>query len=56
MGALTALGGEQAVEAIHRESGVREAREALGNEIGENAVRLQLSLQKNQCLLPQLDA
>jgi hypothetical protein len=56
VGVLTALGGEQAVEWLHHETEVREAREALANEILQNVARLRLSIEENSCILPQLDA
>ena len=53
-GILIALGLEQSIEALHRNTEVRETREVLNTEMSENIARLVLSTQENRCLLPQL--
>jgi hypothetical protein len=55
LGVLTALGGEQAVEAINHRSEVREAREALGEELGWNFTSLKLSVDQLTCVAARLD-
>jgi hypothetical protein len=56
LGVLVALGAEQAVEAAHRNGEVREAREALRDEIRTNASILALGREELKCLKPQVDA
>lgn len=54
-GIVIALLLEQAVEAIHRDREVREAREALATEIRGDAERLKLIVEADACLERQLD-
>lgn len=56
LGVLVALGAEQAVEAAHRYGEVREVREALRQEIQENASILAFGREELKCLKPQVDA
>jgi hypothetical protein len=56
LGVLVALGAEQAVQAIHLNDEVREAREALRDEIRTNASILALGREELKCLKPQVDA
>jgi hypothetical protein len=55
LGVLTALGGEQAVEAVHHRAEVREAREALSEELGWNFTSLKLSVDQIACVSARLD-
>jgi hypothetical protein len=55
-GILIALALEQVVEGIHRRAEVREAREALQDEIRDNASTLVFGVEEDKCLLPKLDA
>lgn len=54
LGVLTALGAEQAVEAIHHRSEIHEAREALNGEMGHNLTSLQQTLDQRPCALARL--
>lgn len=56
LGVLTALGLEQAVEAAHRAAEVREAREALHEEIRADSHTLVAGMEEDKCLLAQLGA
>ena len=56
LGVLVALGAEQAVETTHRYGEVREAREALREEIKTNAEILAFGREELKCLKPQVDA
>jgi hypothetical protein len=56
LGVLTALGLEQGVEAVHRSTEVREAREAIREEIMANTSILQWGMEEDKCLLAQLPA
>ena len=56
VGVLTALGAEQSVDWLHRASEVREAREALRNEIRGNLATAAKGLEEDTCLLKQLPA
>jgi hypothetical protein len=55
-GIVIALGGEQVVEMLHRTGEVREAREALKAEIGNDVDILKFGLEETKCLLPQASA
>ena len=48
-GVLTALGGEQVVETMHRQQELTETREALQTEIANNARAVQVGAAKDQC-------
>jgi len=56
LGVLVALGAEQAVEAAHRYGEVREARDALREEMKTNTSILAYGLEELKCLKPQVDA
>ena len=56
IGVLIALGGEQAVERLHRGAEVREAREALREEIKLNATQAVFTREEVNCIRPQMDA
>ena len=56
LGVLVALGAEQAAEAAHRHGEVREARDALREEIRTNASILAFGREELKCLKPQVDA
>jgi len=56
VGIIIAVLIEQGVEALNRNREVSEAREALHEEIHENAERLKLTIEENACLEHQLDA
>lgn len=56
VGILIALTLEQVIEAVHRNAEVREAREALHEEIRANASVSLYGLDEDKCLLTQLDA
>jgi hypothetical protein len=56
LGVLTALGLEQAVEAVHTHGEVSEAREALRGEIGSDISRLAFQIAEDKCLMTQVDA
>ena len=49
-GILIALGLEQVVESAHRRAEVREAREALREEIAQNLWRLQFGVEEDKCI------
>ena len=49
VGVLTALGGEQLVELVHRQTELSETREALRQEIAENAGTLALGAAQDRC-------
>jgi hypothetical protein len=55
VGVLTALGGEQAVETVHRHNEIREARSALDAELGFDLSALDLVVQQKDCALRRLD-
>jgi hypothetical protein len=55
LGVLTALGGEQAVEAIHHRSEVQETREALNEELGWNFTSFRLWVDQMDCVSTRLD-
>lgn len=55
LGVLTALGAEQAVEAIHHRNEVREARQALREELGWNFTAFKLSIDQMDCVSARLD-
>lgn len=55
VGVLTALGAEQAVEWVHVRADVREAREALHDELATNAMIATWSIQEDRCLAKSLD-
>jgi hypothetical protein len=55
VGVLTALGGEQAVELVHRQQEVGEAREALREEMVADATLLKLDLEEVPCVQARLD-
>jgi hypothetical protein len=55
LGVLTALGGEQAVEAIHHHSEVKEVRAALEEELGWNFTSLKLTIDQMDCVSARLD-
>jgi hypothetical protein len=55
LGVLIALGGEQAVEALHHRAEVREAREALNEELGWNFASLKQSFDLSRCATARLD-
>lgn len=55
IGIAIALSGEQAIEAIHHRSEVRETREALKEEMGWNIASLNQSLDRSKCGLARLD-
>src|ERR1700755_919632 len=55
LGVLVALGAEQAVEALHRQAQVREARAALRAEIGDDISRALFNQRREVCGARQLD-
>ena len=55
IGVLIALSGEQAVEAIHHRSEVREVREALNEEMAWNLASLKLEGDQSRCQFARLD-
>src|SRR5579859_1899792 len=55
VGVLTALGGEQVVELVHRQQEVGEAREALREEMAADATLLKLDLEEVPCVQARLD-
>ena len=55
LGVLTALGLEQAIEAIHHRNEVQEAREALNREMAHNLTSLQQTLDQRPCAFARLD-
>src|SRR5437764_235104 len=55
VGVLTALAGEQAVEAVHRQQEVGEAREALREVMVADATLLKLDLEEVPCVQARLD-
>ena len=54
-GILIALGLEQVVQLLHRQSELAEAREALREELSANAKVLKMSLEVGPCVLRRLD-
>jgi hypothetical protein len=55
VGVLTALGGEQAIEWMHRQGELAETREALREEIAQNGAIVALGTALDQCRLPLLE-
>ena len=55
VGVLTALAGEQAVEWSHQQTELREAREALHEEVVEGATAIRVMALENRCQLGELD-
>ncbi len=55
LGVLTALGAEQAVEAIHHGQEASEARDALREELGWNLASLKRTMEQDQCMLARAD-
>lgn len=55
-GILIALTLEQVVEGFHRNAEMREAREALQEEMRDNVSTLAFGIEEDKCLLPKLDA
>jgi hypothetical protein len=55
VGVLIALGGEQAVEAIHHRAEVREVRESLQGEMSFNMASLKDVLEQVSCSTQRLD-
>ena len=55
VGVLTALGAEQAAEAVHTHNEVAEARAALNKELAGNAVQVGLVEVEEVCIPVQLD-
>jgi hypothetical protein len=55
-GILIALGLEQAVEAGRTSAEVREAREALREEVKDNVSALAFGVEEDKCLLPKFEA
>src|SRR5947199_8581478 len=56
LGVLVALGAEQTVEALHRDNEVREARQALREELGGDMWLVAMGMEEDKCLLAQLPA
>ena len=54
-GILIALGLEQAVEVVHRNAEVREARELLRDDLKTRSQELGYSIEEDRCVLQQLD-
>src|SRR5262249_46292190 len=50
VGVLTALGGEQAVEWLHVQHEIADAREALRDEISRNAATVVYSMEEDRCV------
>jgi hypothetical protein len=55
LGVLTALGAEQAAEAIHHRAEVREAREALNEEMAWNFTSFKLQVEEMDCVAARID-
>jgi hypothetical protein len=55
VGVLTALGGEQAIEWLHRQNELAETREALREEIAQNSAIVALGAAEDRCRAPLLD-
>ena len=55
LGVLIALGAEQAVEWVHREDEVREAKDALRVEMVANLTRIQSNTQQDACMRRYLE-
>jgi hypothetical protein len=55
VGVLTALGGEQAIEWIHRQGELAETREALRAEIAQNGALVALGAALDRCRLAMFD-
>ena len=55
LGVLTALGAEQAVEAVHHRAEIGEAREALREELAWNLTSFEQSVGLSRCILARLD-
>ena len=55
-GILIALSLEQVVEAGHRSAEVKEAREALREEVRDNVSALAFGVEEDKCLLPKIEA
>lgn len=55
LGVLTALGAEQAVEALHWRHEVADTREALSLELADDRTRLELMRSQDACYMKRLD-